>query len=109
MTPWTAATLAEWTLDLDTGDLPDAVIAKAEDCIIDAIACAVPGGCADGARRVLSVAKSTFGKGDAVVWFETERLHPTGPPSPTPRRRRCWTLTTDSRFDCGVTGGATDH
>ncbi len=78
MTPWTAATLAEWTLDLDTGDLPDAVIAKAEDCLIDALVCAVPGRCADGARRVHSVAKSTFGKGDAVVWFETERLHPTG-------------------------------
>ncbi len=78
MIPWTAATLAEWTLDLDTGDLPDAVIATAEDCLIDALACAVPGRCADGDRRVHSVAKSTFGKGDAVVRFETERLHPTG-------------------------------
>ncbi len=29
MTPWSAATLAEWALELDTGDLPDAVIAKA--------------------------------------------------------------------------------
>ena len=29
MTPWTAATLAEWTLDLDTGDLPDAAFADA--------------------------------------------------------------------------------
>ena len=77
MTPWTAAILAEWTLDLDTGDPPDAVIAKTEDCLIDAIACAVPDRCADGARRVHSVAESTFVKGDAVVWIETERLHPT--------------------------------
>ena len=70
--------LASWAIDLRPEDLPDEVLAKAEDCIIDAIACAVPGRCTDGARRVHSVAKSTFGKGDAVVWFETERLHPTG-------------------------------
>ena len=29
MTTWTAATLAEWALALDTDDLPDAVIVKA--------------------------------------------------------------------------------
>ena len=78
MKEWVTKRLARWAIDLRPEDLPDEVLAKAEDCIIDAIACAVPGRCADGARRVHSVAKSTFRKGDAVVWFETERLHPTG-------------------------------
>ena len=27
MTPWSAATLAEWTLELDTNDLPDSASA----------------------------------------------------------------------------------
>ena len=75
---WVAEKLASWAADLRPKDLPDEVLAKAEDCIIDAIASAVPGSCADGARRVHSVAKSTFGKGDAAVWFATEHLHPTG-------------------------------
>ncbi len=78
MKEWVTKKLASWAIDLRPEDLPDEVLAKAEDCIIDAIACAVPGRCADGARRVHSVAKSTFGKGDAVVWFETSRLNPTG-------------------------------
>ncbi len=78
MKEWVTKKLASWAIDLRPEDLPDAVLAKAEDCIIDAIACAVPGRCTDGARRVHSVAKSTFGKGDAVVWFETSRLNPTG-------------------------------
>jgi 2-methylcitrate dehydratase PrpD len=78
MTEWVTKKLASWAVNLRPEDLPDEVLAKAEDCIIDAIACAVPGSRADGARRIHSVAKSTFGKGGAVVWFGTERLHPTG-------------------------------
>ncbi len=60
MTPWTAATLAEWTLDLDIGDLPDAVIAKAEDCLIDALACALAGHDAKGTVRVMAVASAQY-------------------------------------------------
>ncbi len=78
MTPWTAATLAEWTLDLDTGDLPDAVIAKAEDCLIDALACALAGRDAKGTLRVMAVASAQYRDGPADVWFSTDRLHPTG-------------------------------
>ncbi len=77
MAEWVTEQLASWAVDLRPEELPDEVLAKAQDCIIDAIASAIPGRCADGARRVHSVAKSTFRKGDAVVWFETERLHPT--------------------------------
>lgn len=78
MKEWVTNKLASWAVDLRPEDLPDEVLAKAEDCIIDAIACAVPGSCADGARRIHSVAKSTFREGDSVIWFATERLHPTG-------------------------------
>ena len=78
MTPWTAATLAEWTLDLDTGDLPDAVIAKAEDCLIDALACALAGRDAMGTLRVMAVASAQYRDGPADVWFSTDCLHPTG-------------------------------
>ncbi len=78
MTPWTAATLAEWTLDFDIGDLPDAVIAKAEDCFIDALACALAGRNANGTARVMAVASAQYRDGPADVWFSTDRLHPTG-------------------------------
>ncbi len=78
MTPWTAATLAEWTLDLDTGDLPDAVLAKAEDCLIDALTCALAGRDAKGTARVMAVASAQYRDGPADVWFATDRLHATG-------------------------------
>ncbi len=78
MTLWTAAALAAWAVDLRPKDLSGDVLAKAEDCIIDAIAGAIPGRSADGARRVHSIAKSTFREGDSVIWFTPERLHPTG-------------------------------
>jgi len=78
MTPWTAATLAEWALELDTGDLPEAVIAKAEDCLIDALACALAGRDAKGTARVMAVASAQYRDGPADVWFGADRLHPTG-------------------------------
>ena len=78
MTPWTAATLAEWTLELDAGDLPDAVIAKAEDCLIDALACALAGRDAEGTARIMAVASAQYRDGPADVWFGADRLHPTG-------------------------------
>ncbi len=78
MTTWTAATLAEWTLDLDTGDLHDAVIAKAEDCLIDAFACALAVRDAKGTTRVMAVASAQYRDGPADVWFSTDCLHPTG-------------------------------
>ncbi len=78
MNDWVTKKLASWATDLRPEDLPDNVLAKAEDVIIDAIACAVPGFHADGAQRIHAVAKSTFGKGDAVVWFQSVPLHPTG-------------------------------
>ena len=78
MIPWTAATLAEWSLDLDTGDLPDVVIAKAEDCLIDALACALAGRDTKATASVWAVASAQYRDGTADVWFATGRLHPTG-------------------------------
>ena len=73
-----ATKLASWALDRRPAELPAKDLGKAEDCIIDAIACASPGGDSDGARRVHTVAKRTYQEGAAAVWFATERLHPTG-------------------------------
>ena len=78
MPPWTAQSLAEWALGLDPAGLPSAVIAKAEDCLIDALACALAGRDADGRARVMAVASAQYRDGPADVWFATERLHPTG-------------------------------
>ncbi|MGR3341945.1 MAG: MmgE/PrpD family protein [Paracoccaceae bacterium] len=73
-----AKQLADWAVNLQAENLPDEVLSKAEDCIIDAVACAVPGSQSDGARRVHAVALATYGEGKAGVWFGPERLHPTG-------------------------------
>ena len=78
MTTWTAAVLAEWALDLDNGDLSDAVIAKTEDCLVDALACALAGRGAKGTAHVQSVASAQYRDGPAGVWFGADRLHPTG-------------------------------
>ncbi len=78
MTNWTAATLAEWALEVDTGDLPDAVIAKTEDCLIDALGSALAGRDTKGAARVMAVASAQYRDGPADIWFGTDRLHPTG-------------------------------
>ena len=75
---WVTIKLAKWATDLRPYELPAEVLAKAEDCIIDAIASAIPGGDTDGARRVHAVARRTYRDGAAAVWFTAERLHPTG-------------------------------
>jgi len=73
-----AETLAHWAVDLNPEALPDDVLTKAEDVLIDTIACALAGNRTDGAQRVHAVARSTlFGKGDAILWFDTVTLHPT--------------------------------
>jgi len=78
MTNWVAAGLADWAANLRPGDLSDDVLSKAEDCIIDAVASAIPGSLTDGAQRIRSVATASYGNGDATVWFSGEKLHPTG-------------------------------
>ena len=78
MGDWVSQKLASWATNLQAEKLPEEVLCKAEDCIIDAIACAIPGSLTQGAQRVHSVASTTYGKGDACLWFSEECLHPTG-------------------------------
>ncbi len=59
MKEWVATKLARWAIYLRPDELPAEVLAKAEDCIIDAIASTIPGRDSDGARRVHAVAKRT--------------------------------------------------
>ncbi|MGI9387713.1 MAG: MmgE/PrpD family protein, partial [Methyloligellaceae bacterium] len=73
-----AHTLANWCLSLRTEDVPDNVLAKAEDCILDAIASAIPGRDTDGALRIRAVASTSYRQGDATVWFTEMGLHLTG-------------------------------
>ena len=77
MKDWTAKRLADWVADLRPERIPEEVLAKAEDCIIDAIACAIPGVDVEGAQRIHAVAKSNYRDGEAVIWFSSERLNPT--------------------------------
>lgn len=84
--------LATWAVNLSPHSLPQDVLKKAEDVIIDAIACALPGSSADGAQRVHAVAKSTlFGKG-AMLYCgsKTPVFIPQLLLLPTPRQYRCW-------------------
>ena len=76
--PNVSAVLADWCANLQAGDLPDAVIAKAEDCILDAIASAIPGRETPGARRIYEIAASTYRQGRAGIWFADGTLHPAG-------------------------------
>ena len=69
--------LAKWCVDLRADDLPDDVLTKAEGVILDAIACAIPGCHTEGARRVHAVARSTFGSGESIIWFENARVQAT--------------------------------
>ena len=73
-----AKALADWCLGLRIDEIPDDVLAKAEDCIIDAIASAIPGQDVEGARRIHAVANTTYRQGDAAIWFSHQRLHRTG-------------------------------
>lgn len=70
--------LADWCTNLSISDLPDAVVAKAEDCILDAVASAIPGRETPGARRIHEIAGSTYRHGPAGVWFTDTPLHRIG-------------------------------
>jgi 2-methylcitrate dehydratase PrpD len=75
---WSTDALAEWCVALDARQLPDAVIAKAEDCILDAIACAMVGRTSPSVGAVETVAHGKYKAGPAAVWFTDQTLHPIG-------------------------------
>ena len=75
---WSTDALAEWCVALDSRQLPDAVIAKAEDCVLDAIACAMVGRTSPSVRAVETVAHGKYKAGPAEIWFAGQTLHPIG-------------------------------
>ncbi|MGB7243130.1 MAG: MmgE/PrpD family protein [Sulfitobacter sp.] len=78
MSEFVTEQLAGWAIGLQSADLPEDVLDKAGDCILDAIACAVAGKDSLAAKRVGATAKRTFGPGTAAIWFAQGSLQPVG-------------------------------
>ena len=75
---WTTDVLASWCDSLEPAELPDAVIAKAEDCILDGIACAMSGLVSSATHAVGTMARETYRNGPAPIWFSSDALTPIG-------------------------------
>lgn len=75
---WSTDRLAAWVAALRYEDLPTDVVAMAEDCILDAIGCALAGLDENGARATADMAAATFAGDDARVWFRDQRLNALG-------------------------------
>ena len=75
---WTTDALADWSVSLDPAQLPDAVIAKAEDCVLDAIACAMIGRASPATQAVETMACGIYRNGPAKIWFSSDVLAPIG-------------------------------
>ncbi len=103
---WTTDALAEWCASLELADMPEAVIAKAEDCLLDVIACAVAGRDAEATARVAGVASAQYSDGPADVWFGAERLHPTGAAFVNATAASILDLDDGHRGPCGHPGAA---
>ena len=106
MQTWTAKALADWSAALHPKDLPDDVVAKAEDCVIDAVACAVAGKRAEGTRRVERVALNEYRDGPADVWFGGAQLHPTGAAFANSAAASILDIDDGHRGPCGHPGAA---
>ncbi len=75
---WTADRLAAWAMSLSFADLAADVVARAEDCILDAIGCAAAGLEAPGARRCRDLAAHQYRDGASPVWFRSSSLNAPG-------------------------------
>ncbi len=78
MNKWVTEQLADWAINMRSEALPDDVLDKAGDCILDAIACAIAGVKEDAVQYAHTIAQNTFGAGDAGIWFSKMQIHPTG-------------------------------
>jgi 2-methylcitrate dehydratase PrpD len=103
---WTTDALAEWCTSLELAEMPEAVIAKAEDCLLDVIACAIAGRDAEATARVAGVASAQYRDGPAHVWFGAERLHPTGAAFVNSTAASILDLDDGHRGPCGHPGAA---
>lgn len=75
---WSTDRLAVWAAALTFEDLPADVVAMAEDCILDAIGCAIAGLEENGPAAISGMAATCFPGTDAAVWFRNARLNPVG-------------------------------
>lgn len=66
---WVAAELADWITALSNDDLPRDVIARTEDCILDALGCTIAGFDAQGTIAVRAAAERSYRAGNAPIWF----------------------------------------
>jgi len=103
---WTTDALAEWSVGLDGGGLPDAVIAKAEDCILDVIACAIAGRQSEATKRVMAMASAQYRDGPAGTWFGGNHLHATGAAFINSTAASILDLDDGHRLPCGHPGAA---
>ncbi|MGB7335692.1 MAG: MmgE/PrpD family protein [Salaquimonas sp.] len=78
MSEFVTEQLASWAIGLQPKDLPENVLDKAGDCILDSIASAVAGKDSLMAQRAGTVAQRTFGPGTAAIWFSQDGLQPVG-------------------------------
>src|SRR5690606_32948111 len=70
--------LASWTLGYNAETMPDEVVAKTCDCILDNLAAALAGHDSMPALAARDVARSFFGRGRARVWFSELELNCAG-------------------------------
>jgi 2-methylcitrate dehydratase PrpD len=75
---WSTDRLAAWAAALRYEDLPADVVAMTEDCVLDAIGCAIAGLDENGTRAAQEMAAVTYAGGDASVWFRSQRLNALG-------------------------------
>lgn len=75
---WSTGLLAGWAAELSFNDLSPDVIAMAEDCILDAIGCAIAGLESPGAMAVAGMAESCYASGRSNVWFRGRQLNSIG-------------------------------
>lgn len=78
LSDWSTDRLASWAAALKYEDLSAGVVAMAEDCILDAIGCALAGLDENGARATADMAAAIFAGDAARVWFRDTRLNAIG-------------------------------
>lgn len=106
MSERTTDALGEWAAQLDPDSLPGDVIAKAEDCIIDAVACALAGQNVEAVRHARHVSVAQYRDGPCGIWFRPERLNMTGASFVNAMAASILDLDDGHRLPCGHPGAA---
>ena len=75
---YTTTKLAEWAMSVSYEDINEEVLSKIEDCILDALGCAIVGKDALGTQHSRAVAKKQYRDGSCSLWFDSHTLNATG-------------------------------